>query len=804
VEPGFVRALEQLRSTETSLRFHQVEEAYRDTYEWLFTDQSLGFGSWLESDLPLYWIKGKPASGKSTLMKFAVDDERTFNAFKKEPAKSTIAAFFFHDRGSYLQKSLEGLLREILHTLISDIPELTPLFLNVYKKHRWLGNANNAEFHWLPEATKQLFSDILKQNIVDISVLLFLDALDEYSGSHSDIALWLLGWKGSNKTKIKICFSSRPEQVFLDKFHALPGFSIHDHTRGDIEKVIKSEFLSNDRIQRTLEENNDHDRRQIIELRTRIADLAQGVFLWVRLILDELLTEYTNGANFQELQALLSSVPRELDKYYEHIVRKRLDPKYVEERDLMFEILRCAARPLTVKEFFVALQLVPVQQLKSFRVDMPSLDEATRRINSRCGALIEVQEDFQSNDTQDLLSPTSKYLDIDGSDPELTRRRVQFLHQTVKTWSSKASADLTEAHSGDGHLYLLKMFAYATLLPGGAILRADFPILVDLFSKAELNVESSLPILRQAPVFTIRIVYRKYAPDNAEYSLKQLAFLAGTPKLLAKLLSMYPGEGHGLFREYCKVVARHDETRFSREVASMLLKQIPRPREREVWLPIAAFIQDSAIPRGNHHTAKLDSIAEDLCNLAIEEGLDPNSKVQPHADRFPVYPFLRDFDTGISPKYCTTILHLAMTIIYDRPGEQSLHYKITKLFINHGADPNILDQSNYSVLDLALGRVQREVPQDFPKDFPKDVQDDDGGSLDASCEACQLLFSNGARLSGQHPELMPDAEQRAICKKLGYDLDEIIASQPLQAPKAGNEQSQDGWMSRMFRLFPKG
>ncbi|KAF2738673.1 hypothetical protein EJ04DRAFT_520028 [Polyplosphaeria fusca] len=159
----FEEALRGLYTPETRLRYDSLEQAYRDTYEWIFNDPTLGFQNWLSStEQSLYWIRGKPASGKSTLMKLVFGDERTTELLYEAGRRTTMAALFFHDRGSTLQKNLEGLMREILHTLLIDVPELQPLYAeacHAKKKQKF----TNEKFEWDWEITQPLFQRILEQ-----------------------------------------------------------------------------------------------------------------------------------------------------------------------------------------------------------------------------------------------------------------------------------------------------------------------------------------------------------------------------------------------------------------------------------------------------------------------------------------------------------------------------------------------------------------------------------------------------------------------------------------------------------------
>jgi ABC-type transport system involved in cytochrome bd biosynthesis fused ATPase/permease subunit len=64
-------------------RQEQVEEAYTETFSWIFDDRPNAVGSWhnfalwLREGETIYWIQGKAGAGKSTLMSFIVDEEQT-------------------------------------------------------------------------------------------------------------------------------------------------------------------------------------------------------------------------------------------------------------------------------------------------------------------------------------------------------------------------------------------------------------------------------------------------------------------------------------------------------------------------------------------------------------------------------------------------------------------------------------------------------------------------------------------------------------------------------------------------------
>jgi len=60
----------QLYSPELDLRFQQIKNPFQNTFEWAFDLPILT--NWLHQrfNAKLFWIHGKPGSGKSTFMKF--------------------------------------------------------------------------------------------------------------------------------------------------------------------------------------------------------------------------------------------------------------------------------------------------------------------------------------------------------------------------------------------------------------------------------------------------------------------------------------------------------------------------------------------------------------------------------------------------------------------------------------------------------------------------------------------------------------------------------------------------------------
>jgi hypothetical protein len=112
--------ISSLKSPERDQRYDQVEKNFGHTFSWAFENPSISLPNWLRGGKGIFWINGKPGSGKTTFMKFLLNDRRTkelLHRWKSKPGQ-IVASFFFHYRGTHIQKSFEGLLGSLLSQLL--------------------------------------------------------------------------------------------------------------------------------------------------------------------------------------------------------------------------------------------------------------------------------------------------------------------------------------------------------------------------------------------------------------------------------------------------------------------------------------------------------------------------------------------------------------------------------------------------------------------------------------------------------------------------------------------------------------
>ncbi|KLO93132.1 Uncharacterized protein LW93_6126 [Fusarium fujikuroi] len=76
------------------------------------------FPAWLESDAQQFWISGKPASGKSSLMKFLATNPLTLQHLQARHSNIQILTHYFWKPGQPIQRSIEGMTLSLLHQVL--------------------------------------------------------------------------------------------------------------------------------------------------------------------------------------------------------------------------------------------------------------------------------------------------------------------------------------------------------------------------------------------------------------------------------------------------------------------------------------------------------------------------------------------------------------------------------------------------------------------------------------------------------------------------------------------------------------
>jgi hypothetical protein len=184
--------VKQLRFREISDREKMVADAHKKTFEWMFDASSkhqssrTNFVDWLTRQDQLYWITGKAGSGKSTMMKFLLNDSRTRQYLRHYAASVplVVAEFFFWNSGTSMQMSQQGVLKTLLFQVAAErrdlIPILFPKRWHYHKRHI------NDLHSWDLLELQKAFKSLLEEDQKSIK-LCFIDGLDEFSSDHVNL-----------------------------------------------------------------------------------------------------------------------------------------------------------------------------------------------------------------------------------------------------------------------------------------------------------------------------------------------------------------------------------------------------------------------------------------------------------------------------------------------------------------------------------------------------------------------------------------------------------------------------------------
>ncbi|GAB1316347.1 hypothetical protein MFIFM68171_06557 [Madurella fahalii] len=327
--PIDMKILSSLSFAEINAREEAISEAHAATFQWLFGDQETdengdsiswpSFPLWLrETAGSLYWITGKPGSGKSTLMKFIFENPQLRSCLGDYAGDLPLllAGFFFWNPGTGMQKSREGLLRTLLYECLMARRDLIP----TVAPRRWAlynllgGDARAPEWTW--RELTETFETLCAYHGKLFRLAVFIDGLDEFDGAEKFPEV-LLGWTRDivQRHGIKVCVSSRPWNTFTDAFRHDRSLSMQDLSRRDIRRFVHAEFDHNPAFT-VLREVFPAEADKLLK---DIVEKAEGVFLWVSLVVRSLLSTLIDTPSIPHLQKVLAETPGDIMGLYDSI-----------------------------------------------------------------------------------------------------------------------------------------------------------------------------------------------------------------------------------------------------------------------------------------------------------------------------------------------------------------------------------------------------------------------------------------------------------------------------------------------------
>ncbi|KAK3896786.1 hypothetical protein C8A05DRAFT_20316 [Staphylotrichum tortipilum] len=395
--------LRSLWSDVMEVRRGGISPAHEKTFRWVFEHPQntnngspeappwATFVSWLEKGTTekIYWITGKPGSGKSTLMKYIIENERLEDHLQQWAGSGNlkVAVFYSWNAGADEQRSETGLLKSILYQYLTQMPELVPAVCpRRWAMHRVFGTRNENKLPpWSTTELRQAFDMLLPlARGSNNKLALFIDGLDEFQVA--DKFKFLLSFAEMVRAGgAKVCVSSREWTVFSDCFRLNPSLRLQDLTRGDIERYIRGHLDQSV----AYEELRDSDAAGLDGLVASMLNKASGVFLWVRLVTEVVLDRIEAGATVRELNQRIEELPPDLGELYRGIWDK-LGPQDQTSVARLISILEASGLSLSATTMFAAEQPDAEEAVKTPKDALTRL--VTRRLRSQTRGLLELSD----------------------------------------------------------------------------------------------------------------------------------------------------------------------------------------------------------------------------------------------------------------------------------------------------------------------------------------------------------------------------------------------------------------------------
>ncbi|RYO15465.1 hypothetical protein AA0111_g11677 [Alternaria arborescens] len=381
--------MESLRFDQIDARYATIKNAHAKTCKWLLRKSE--HTEWLDptrlsNHHGFLWIKGKPGTGKSTLMKFA------FGQASKTRKSDTAIAFFFNARGETLEKTIIGMYRSLLLQLLEKIPTLQCNSSSL----SLVPSSITADYQW----TRYSLEDQLQQAVLSLGempVIFFIDALDECEQWQVRSMISFFENLGelavSSGRSFRVCLSSRhyPE-VTIRRGIILVLEGQEGHTQ-DINNYLESALrigtgATAQKIRKDLQEK------------------SSGVFMWIVLVVDILNEEY-DGGRMYALEQRLKQIPADLHALFQDILTR--DSKDKEELILCLQWVLFAKQPLQPEQLYLAIlagaapdalatqhhQEVTLETIRKFLLrSSKGLTEITKTKNKKVQFIHESVRDF--------------------------------------------------------------------------------------------------------------------------------------------------------------------------------------------------------------------------------------------------------------------------------------------------------------------------------------------------------------------------------------------------------------------------
>ncbi|RHZ50580.1 hypothetical protein CDV55_101959 [Aspergillus turcosus] len=363
--------LKSLKFDQIDARQMTIKKAHAKTCRWLLSKPE--YLDWLDNSKlgehhGFLWMKGKPGTGKSTIMKFALANAR------KTMKDRIIMSFFFNARGGDLEKSTVGMYRALLAELLERVPELQCVF-DTPELRTW---KRDGYHQWGVELLKDLFEQAILR-LEKSSLVCFIDALDECVEHQVRDMISFFEQVGELAVEAGIHF-----RIFFSSRH-YPYITIK---RG-LELVLEGQEGHVQDITSYVDSELKIGHSNLaMQIRGELQEKASEVFMWVILVV-EILNKAYDGGRVRALRQILRSIPGDLHELFRDILTR--DSHNRNELLLCIQWVLFARQPLRPEElYFAILSGIEPGALTEWDTDLITIDVIKRFVLDSSKGLAEI------------------------------------------------------------------------------------------------------------------------------------------------------------------------------------------------------------------------------------------------------------------------------------------------------------------------------------------------------------------------------------------------------------------------------
>ena len=379
-------------------RHRNINSAMASTCDWLFEHRV--YHDWMRDEEiskhhGFLWIKGKPGTGKSTIMKLALEK------IKRDRPDCFMFSYFFNARApGELENSALGLYRSVVHQFLVALPSIRKSFVDqfssmIIQEEGVRGDVVSVA-EWTSVELQEFLIEVSRQS-ASLRICLFVDSLDE--GDQQDVRnmvgfledLTQHGTQSCSDNVIRVCFSSRHYPLITVK----QGLSLvleHEPSHvEDIRKYIDTKLVIDEHATKTT-------------LGPQIEKRSGQIFLWVVLVVPILNAMHDRGASKSILLVHLETLPQGLHDLFKQVLFKSKSD--IATTILLFQWLLFAFDPLSPQEIYSAITM-----------------DARSPLSHHEEPILRTIEKYLLNSSRGLIEIVN---------PSSTSGAVQFIHETVR------------------------------------------------------------------------------------------------------------------------------------------------------------------------------------------------------------------------------------------------------------------------------------------------------------------------------------------------------------------------------------